>query len=72
MKNEIDSLMKENEIDALLVIGPAQHNPAMYFFTGGGHITHADLVKKPGETPVIFHGSMEREEAMKTGSYNFV
>ncbi len=67
MKNEIDSLMKENEIDALLVIGPAQHNPAMYFFTGGGHITHADLVKKPGETPVIFHGSMEREEAMKTG-----
>lgn len=67
MKKEIDSLMNENGIDALLVIGPAQHNPAMYFFTGGGHITHADLIKKPGQTPIIFHGSMEREEAIKTG-----
>ncbi|MBW6473286.1 MAG: Xaa-Pro peptidase family protein [Anaerolineaceae bacterium] len=67
MKNDIDQLMKENGIDALLIVGPAQHNPAMFYLTGGGHITNADLIKKVGETPVIFHGSMEREEAAKTG-----
>lgn len=67
MKNEIDRLMQENKIDALLVVGPAQHNPAMYYFTGGGHITNADLIKPQGKTPTIFHGSMEREEAAKTG-----
>ncbi len=67
MKNDIDQLMKENGIDALLIVGPAQHNPSMFYLTGGGHITNADLIKKVGETPVIFHGSMEREEAARTG-----
>lgn len=67
MKSEIDQLMEKNEIDALLITGPAQHNPAMFYLTGGGHITNADLIKKKGHTPVIFHGSMEREEAAKTG-----
>lgn len=67
MKNDIDQLMKDSGIDALLVVGPAQHNPAMFYLTGGGHITNADLIKKVGETPIIFHGSMEREEAAKTG-----
>jgi len=67
MKSEIDQLMKDNGIEALLIVGPAQHNPAMFYLTGGGHITNADLIKKQGETPVIFHGSMERDEAAKTG-----
>lgn len=67
MKSDIDQLMKTSGIDALLVVGPAQHNPAMFYLTGGGHITNADLIKKVGETPIIFHGPMEREEAAKTG-----
>jgi Xaa-Pro aminopeptidase len=67
MKNEIDQLMNDNGIEALLIVGPAQHNPAMFYLTGGGHITNADLIKKQGEMPIIFHGAMEREEAAKTG-----
>ena len=67
MKSEIDQLMENNNIDALLITGPAQHNPAMFYLTGGGHITNADLIKKKGCTPIIFHGSMERDEATKTG-----
>jgi Xaa-Pro aminopeptidase len=67
MKNDIDQLMIENGIDALLIVGPAQHNPSMFYLTGGGHITNADLIKKVGDIPVIFHGSMEREEAARTG-----
>ncbi|MEW5938190.1 MAG: Xaa-Pro peptidase family protein [Chloroflexota bacterium] len=67
MKSDIDALMQERNLDALLVLGNAEHNPPMYYFTGGGHITSAILVKKRGETPVLFCGDMERGEAEKTG-----
>jgi Xaa-Pro aminopeptidase len=59
--------MKEHDIDVLLVNGPAQHNPAMVYMTGGGHITNADVIKPRGGEAVLFHGAMERDEAVKTG-----
>jgi Xaa-Pro aminopeptidase len=59
--------MEAHQLDALIVTGPAQHNPPMYYFTGGGHISNADLIKKRGSDPVLFHYSMERDEAAKTG-----
>jgi Xaa-Pro aminopeptidase len=67
MKSDLDAIMQANDIDALLVMGPAQHNPAMVYMTGGGHLTNADLIKKRGEEAVLFHASMERDEALKTG-----
>jgi Xaa-Pro aminopeptidase len=67
MKSDLDAIMQANDIDVLLVVGPAQHNPAMFYLTGGGHITGADLIKKRGETGVIFCGAMERDEAARTG-----
>jgi Xaa-Pro aminopeptidase len=67
MKTDIDELMAEQGVDYLLVTGPAQHNPAMVYLTGGGHLTRADLIKKRGEEPVLFHSSMERDEATRTG-----
>lgn len=67
MKNEIDSLMQNNNVDALLISGAGQHNPAMVYLTGGGHLTAADLIKKRGEKGILFHGSMERDEAAKSG-----
>ena len=39
----------------------------MVYLTGGGHLTYADLIKKRGEPAVLFHASMERDEAAKTG-----
>ncbi len=78
MKNDLDAIMQAKNLDALLVTGPAQHNPFMYYMTGGGHITLADVIKKRGEEPILFHTPMEREEAAKTGmriknieDYNF-
>jgi Xaa-Pro aminopeptidase len=67
VKSDIDAIMQANNVDVLLVVGPGQHNPSMVYFTGGGHLTGADLIKKRGEPPVLFHGSMERDEAAKTG-----
>ncbi len=67
MKKDLDFLMQVRGLDAILVTGPGQHNPAMVYLTGGGHLTNADLIKKRGETAVLFHGAMERDEAAKSG-----
>jgi Xaa-Pro aminopeptidase len=67
MKTDLDALMQENDLDAILITGPGQHNPAMVYMTGGSHLTNADLIKKRGEQAVLFHFPMERDEAARTG-----
>jgi len=67
MKSSIDTLMQTHNIDVLLVTGDAFHNPSMVYLTGGGHITHADLIKPQGKPASLFCNSMERDEAAKTG-----
>ncbi len=67
MKADIDRLMDEKGLDAIWITGPAQHNACMVYFTGVGHLTHADCIKKRGEPPVLFHAAMERDEAAHTG-----
>ena len=67
MKSDLDALMQTKNLDAILVIGHAENNPPMYYFTGGGHVSHATLIKKRGEEPVYFHADMERDEAAKSG-----
>ncbi len=67
MKTDLDPLMEAHAIDALWITGPALQNPAMVYLTGRRHLTGADLIKKRGETPVLFHGPMERDEAAKSG-----
>ena len=67
MKTDIDTLMQLNNIDALLVTGPARHNPPMYYFTGDVHLGQADLLKLRGQAAVLFYNSMERDEAARTG-----
>lgn len=67
MKTDIDNLMKARNLDAILVIGPAKHNPPMFYMTGGGHLTKAMLIKKHAAEPILFHQSMERDEASRTG-----
>ena len=67
MRSDLQQLMKEHEINALLVTGRADHNPAMGYLTGGAHLTAADILLKAGETGMVFCNGMEREEAAKTG-----
>ena len=71
MKQQIDYLMQQNEVDALWISGRGQHNAAMVYFTGIAHLTDADLFIIPGKTPTLCHGSMERDEAAKSG-FNLV
>ena len=67
MKKDLDGLMKEKNLDAFLVTGPARPNPSMHYFTGNVHMTHGDLIKKRGKQAVLFCNPMERDEAAKTG-----
>ncbi len=67
MKSDIDALMQARNLDALVIFGNAEHNPPMYYFTGGGHVSHATIIKKRGEEPIYFHSDMERDEAAKSG-----
>ncbi|MEJ2512353.1 MAG: Xaa-Pro peptidase family protein [Anaerolineales bacterium] len=67
MKQDLDTLMEQAGLDALLVSGSAAHNPAMFYFTGNVHIGFGDLIKQRGQEPVLFCHPMEREEAARTG-----
>jgi len=68
MKSDLDRLMAERNYDALLVTGGTANNPAMYYLANGASITERSvLVKKRGQEPVLFVGSMERDEAARSG-----
>ena len=67
MKSDLDTLMQARNLDAILVLGDAEHNPPMTYLVGGGHVSHAVLIKKLNEEPVLFCNAMEREEAAKSG-----
>lgn len=67
MKSDLDRIMKENEIDVLLITGAALHNSAMVYFTGTCHVSSAILVKKRGSEAVLCHFAMERDEALLSG-----
>ena len=67
MKKDLDALMHAHELDALLVMGPGQHNADMVYLTGGGHLTSAELIKVRDGQTVLFYSPMERDEAAKSG-----
>lgn len=67
MKSDLDAIMQARNLDAFIVFGNAENNPPMYYLTGGGHVSHATIIKKRGEEPVYFFNDMERDEAAKSG-----
>jgi Xaa-Pro aminopeptidase len=67
MKSDLEDIMQGRGLDALLVVGPSIHNPPMAYLTGGAKLLSADLLKKRGADPVLYHHSMERGEAALSG-----
>ncbi|MBN2564947.1 MAG: aminopeptidase P family protein [Candidatus Eisenbacteria bacterium] len=67
MKRDIDGLMKERGIDVAIITGAVKGNATMYYMVNGAAISHAIVIKKAGEDPVLFCGTMEREEAAASG-----
>ena len=67
MKSDLDTLMQSKNLDAILVIGNGDHNPAMVYLTGGGHFGGAALFMKRDGNAVLLCNDMERDEAAKSG-----
>lgn len=67
MKSEIQSLMKQNHIDAIIVSGSRQHNPQLAYFVGNNFFTFADVIIPQIGEPVLFYRVMERDCAKQTG-----
>jgi len=68
VKRDVDALLREQELDGLVVLGPGGHNPSLVYLLGQpAHLTDAWVVKKPDQMPVLYHWPMERDEAARVG-----
>ncbi len=67
MKQDLDRLMEEKGLDAILVSGSGYNNPAMYYMTGGTPLTRGHVLKKLQQPPVLLCSPMERELAEASG-----
>ncbi|MFO7632520.1 MAG: Xaa-Pro peptidase family protein [Caldilinea sp.] len=67
MKQDLDHLMTERNLDAFLVLGNSAGNPVMNYLTGGAHLERALIVKRRGAPITLIHGGMERDTAAATG-----
>lgn len=67
MKADLDRLMRERELDAIIVTGGEEFNTARYYLTNGAHITHGAVFKLRDEPALLVCNRMELEEATKSG-----
>ncbi len=70
MKTDLPRLMNERNIDALVVFGPdgmGSANAPFAWFVGDAHVTTGTVIVKRDGSAYVIHGTMEREEAAKTG-----
>lgn len=66
MKSDIDRLMAQRNLDALLVLGGEGENPHRDYLTGGARASGL-VFKRRGQPPIFVVGIMEVEEARKSG-----
>ncbi len=69
MKRDLDRLMAERNIDAIVVEGPdglGGANPDFNYFVQGAHLT-GTVIKKRGEPAVLLHSPWEQIQAEATG-----
>ncbi len=67
MKADIDRLMRERELDAIIITGGEEFNSARYYLSNGAQITHGSIFKRRDETALLVCSRMELEEAQKSG-----
>jgi Xaa-Pro aminopeptidase len=67
MKQDIDKLMADRNLDAILIQGKVLGNPPLLYMLKGVHMTSALVIQKRGEEPVLIVGPMERDTAASVG-----
>jgi Xaa-Pro aminopeptidase len=69
MKQDLDRLMAERNIDALMIEGPdglGSVNSAFNYFVGGAQLPGL-VIKKRGEPAILIHSAWEQHQAESTG-----
>ncbi len=67
MKSDIDRLMRERQLEAIVVTGGEEFNAARYYLSNGAAITHGSIFKLAGAPALLVCNRMELEEAAKSG-----
>ncbi len=67
MKSDLDQLMADRDLDAILVRGKVLGNPPLIYLLNGAHLTQAVFIKKRGEVPTLIVGPMDRATAATAG-----
>jgi Xaa-Pro aminopeptidase len=69
MKRDIDTLLRERGLNAAIVLKGEFPNPTFRYLAGppAAHLSTGVLVCRPGKTPFLLHGGMERDAAHETG-----
>lgn len=67
MKSDIERLMAERGLDALLILGGTAGNPALYYAVNGAGLTSAVYLHRRGFPPHLVYGPMERDQVATTG-----
>ena len=68
MKDHLDHLMESRNLDAALITGGVQNNPAMYYMANGASLTSGFVIKKRGADPVLLCWPIERRRPPPAGS----
>lgn len=64
MKSELDTLMQQRSLDALMVSGGTHENPCMYYLSNGAKVGASTIaIKQRSHDPVLIVVGMERAEA---------
>ncbi|HEV7767681.1 MAG TPA: Xaa-Pro peptidase family protein [Thermoanaerobaculia bacterium] len=67
MFSDLDSLLRERNLDALIVPMHEAMHPSFRWLSRGAKVTRGYAVKVPGREPVLITYPMERDEAAATG-----
>ena len=67
MKSDVDRLMRDRGLDAIIVTGGEEFNTARYYLSNGARITHGSIFKVIDKPALLVCNRMELEEAAKSG-----
>jgi Xaa-Pro aminopeptidase len=67
MQSDLDRLMAERGIEALVVSNHEMTHPSFRWITRGAKVTRGYAIKKSGSEPLLVHYPMERDEAAAVG-----
>ncbi len=67
MKQDLDHLMEQRGLEAVIISGKTHGNPAMVYMTNGAEVSGGLVLKKRGAEPILLCSPIEREGAAASG-----